>query len=837
MLDSTATRRRCLASASGRAGSAGLLTVILLLSGCGLLITPQHRIAVAKKEIKSGNWQGAAAELRTVIQGHPDNAEAWQLLARVSYDAGDIGGAQSSLKHAMAAGGKGQDLDALRLEVWLAAGRAKDVIAAISGHTVHPGEPTASIDLARAYEATGQADKAIAILQPLITQHPDLTMGRVVLAEAFARQGQLDQALQQLGTAMQRDTRSAQPPLLKGRILAARGEYPAAEEALALALQRMRPAEPIFYRTGALVVLTEARLAQGKIAAAAQSQAVLAKIAPSAPASQFLAGRIELAQGHLSAGINQLQAVVVRAPGFMEARLYLGAAELAQGNLQQAQQQLEQVVQAVPDNVEARNLLATVRLRLGNPESALSVLTPALESQPADPGLLSLLGTAGHAGDTKAAVQALERKLQADSKDQTAAINLARLQAATADFAGARKTLTTALAANPEALSIRLALVGVLVRTKSFPQALSLLKAADKPGAAPGLKLAIARVQIAQGDLKAAQATLDQAIAAQPHQAALVEDAGVLLLQANQYGAALARFAQATVLAPNNAAYWLNSARAQLALNQAAAARASLLKAQGIQPNWPPVVGILAFMDLHAGKSAAALARVNALVAAQPKDAAALALKGYVEGAAGNTGAALVAYKQAQSLHPTAQVAVQLFRLRLAIHHADPQKPLEDWLSREPGDWGVHEILGEYYLGSHALHRAARQFEATVRQAPDNVVALNNLAWVYSHLDDPRAESIAERAYKLAPQIPQVDDTLGWILVRQHEAARAVPLLARAVKLNPADPEVQYHYAYALSSSGKTVEAKRVLAGLLSTSKPFQSRADAQRLLAALKHT
>jgi tetratricopeptide (TPR) repeat protein len=837
MLDSTATRRRSLASVTRRAANAGPLALMVLLSGCGLLITPQHRIAVARKEIKTGQWQSAAAQLRTVIQGHPHNAEAWKLLARVSFDAGDISGARSSLKHAMAAGASGPGLDALRLEVWLAEGRSKDAIAALTGDTLHPGEPTAGIDLARAYDAAGQAEKAVAVLQPLLAQRPDLTRARVVLAEALARQGQPDQALRQLDTALQRDPRSPLPPLLKGRILAARGQYAAAEEALTLALKRMSPAEPIFYRTGALIVLTEARLAQGEIAAATQSQAVLARIAPSAPASQYLAGRIDLARGNLSAGVNELQGVVIRAPGFMQARLYLGAAELAQGNLQQAQQQLEQVVQAMPDNVQARNLLATVRLRLGDPEAALSVLTPALASQPADPGLLSLLGKAGHASGARPAVQALERTLRTDSKNQTAAINLARLQASTGDLAGAQKTLRTALAANPEALSVRLALAGVLVRTKAFPQAVAVLKAGEKPGAVPGLDLAIARVQLIQGDLKSAQATLDQAIAAHPGEAGLVEDAGVLLLEANQYGAALARFAEATVLAPNNALYWVNSARAQLALDDAAAARASLLKAVRIRPDWPPAVGLLALMDLHAGKGPAALQRIDALVAARPKDPAALALKGYVEGAEGHTTAALAAYTQAQTLHPTAQVALQLFRMRLASHHADAQKPLEDWLAREPGDWRVHEILGEYDLETHALRPAARQFEATVREAPDDVLALNNLAWVYSRLDDPRAESIAERAYKLAPQTAQVIDTLGWILARQHQAARAVPLLARAVKLNPKDPEVEYHYAYALSSSGNAGEAKRVLTRLLSTSQPFQSRADAQRLLAALKHT
>ncbi len=821
-----------------RAGRLGALAAVsIVFSGCGLLITPQHRIAVARTEMKAGRWQAAAGELRTVVQGHPGNAEAWKLLAEVSFGAGDISGAQSSLQHALAAGAKGPEVDALRLRFWLAAGQPKKVIAAVAGHTVHPGEPARSLDLARAYLATGQADRALAVLQPLLAQRADLTRGRVVMAEALAAQGKLQQALQQLDAAMRGDTKSPYPPLLEGRILASRGQYAAAEQALDVALKRMPPAQPVLERAGALIVLAEAQLAQGKTDAAAKTQAVLAAQVPGAPVVEMLAGRIELARGHLSAGVNRLEDVVAKAPGFIEARLYLGAAELDQGNLQQAQQQLEQVVQAQPDNLPARKLLATVRLRLGEPAGALSVLTPALESpsqSTVDPQLLYLLAAAGGAPGSEPAVQKLERKLRADSKSQAAVLNLARLQAATGNLTGARDTLSAALAAHPDALPVRLTLAGVLLRSKAFPQALAVLQAADKPGAGPGIKLAVARVQLAQGNLEAAQGTLDQAIAAQPNRAPLIESAGALLFEANQYGAALQRFAQATALEPGNALYWLNSARAQLALHQTAAARESLLKAARIRPNWLPVVGILAFLDVHAGNRQAALARVNALVAGHRNDAPALALKGSVEAALGDTGAAIAAYTQAQALDPTAQIAVQLYRLQLASHRADAEKPLEDWLAREPGDWRVREILGEYDLAIHALRPAAQQFETTVQQSPDDVIALNNLAWIYGKLEDPRAVAMAERVYKLAPQVPQVDDTVGWILARRNEAARAVPLLARAAKLIPSDPDVAYHYAYALSKSGKPYKAREVLTGILSTSRSFDSRAAAQRLLASL---
>jgi len=798
MPDTTTRRGRFQAVNAARAGSVGPLAVCLLLSGCGLFITPQHRIAVASKDIKAGRWQEAAFELRTVIQRDDGNAGAWQLLAELSLDAADLNGAQSALTHALAAGARGPDFDALRIQAWLAAGQPQTVLDAITRRTVDPGEPRRSLALARAYLALGRADDALQTLRPVVAQQPDLTEARVVIAAALAHEGQLDQALAELDGAMQHDSTSPLPRLMRGSILASRGQYGAAEASLMAALQRMPLAQPLPDRGRALVLLTEARLAQGKTDAAAASQSTLAKLAPSAVAG-LLGARIELARGDLTDGVDKLEGVVAQVPGYTAARLYLGAAELARGDLQQAQEQLQHVVQAAPDNLEARKLLATARLDLGEPESALAVLIPTLGAQTADPQLLSLAGAAGsRTGNGAALVRQLERKLHSDPKNEPLALNVAGLQARTGDLAAARSTLEAALTTSPNSVPLRLKL---------------------------------ARVALAQGDLKAAQSVLDQAIASQRGQAPVVEQAGILLLDANQYDAALARLAQATTLEPDNALYWLNAARAQLALNQTAAARESLGRAAQIHPQWLPAVGMLALMDLHAGDGPGALRRVDAVIGGKPRDAGALALRGYVEAALGNSAAAVAAYEQAQEIRPTAVVAVQLYRLKLGSHSLAPAKPLQDWLTREPNDWRVHAVLAEYFLGQRSWRPAAAQLEAALQEEPQSVVALNNLAWIYSAIGDPRAESLAERAYQLEPQSGEVDDTLGWILANQHESARAVPLLAEAARRIPADPEIAYHYAYALIADGNPGEGRRILTRILSTSQPFASRVDAQRLL------
>jgi predicted Zn-dependent protease len=241
-------------------------------------------------------------------------------------------------------------------------------------------------------------------------------------------------------------------------------------------------------------------------------------------------------------------------------------------------------------------------------------------------------------------------------------------------------------------------------------------------------------------------------------------------------------------------------------------------------------------MDVREHNDKAALDRVNALLASEPHDPGALTLKGDVEAASGKPADAQAAYVAAQQQQPSATVAVKEFQVALAAHDSQPEKPLLDWLAKQPNDARVRDVLGNYYLGKHDLRGAARAFEAVVRLAPGNVVALNNLAWVDDRLGDAHAEALAQRAHALAPQSANVDDTLGWILARKgDEAARAVPLLAQAVKLAPRDPEIRYHYAYALVQDGQRAEAREILSKLLADHASFDSHSDAERLLAATR--
>lgn len=929
--------RKRIGVSPARAGVLSVLLSSLALTGCGAFLTAHYLMERAQRDMKAGRWQEGAFELRALLHKEPHNAQAWLLLARLSLDVADPGGAQSALNQALKIGIRGPQVDLLRARTWLATGQPKALIDALSHGTLHLSEPNRTLMLARALLAVDRPEQALETVHPLLALQPGLTEARVMLAESLAQEGKLAQALEQLATAERLDPKSPEPPLLIGRIDGWLGQYPAAQQSLKIALERMPPPEPLMHRVTALVALTESRLALGRVAAAARSEAILAKLAPVAPATMLLDARIKLARGDLVGSTSELEQVVLRTPNYVQARMVLGAALLKQGDLEQAQQQFQQVVQRTPDNLQARKFLGEVQLELGQPGAALSVLTPVLGAPNLDQQLISLFSAAaGRPGNSQSVITALARSrrehprnqgiattlaavylntghaaralallektpeddnverdmlliqalnatsgaeaagaeagrlvaayprdsevldlaasywatqnqlqrsrtllrqaLAANPDDVATTIGLARVDELEGAADAAQHRLSAALASHPDVLAFRLALADMLLRTRAFGRARSILLAAKNASTSYAVQFGLAKVALAQGNLAQANGALDRAIAAQPARDALVEAAGQLLMQANQYAAALDRFAQAAHAEPDNALYWFETARAQLALNQPDAARATLERAARLRPHWLPLVSALALIDLRQGKGPAALSRVDALLASRPKDPGGLALKGDIELASGQPDAALAAYAEAQRVRPSAAVAVKLYNARLAAHATDPAQPLIDWLRRVPTDWRVRDVLGGYYLlVAHSLPQAVPEFRAVLRQAPNDIVALNNLAWSLGRMGNPEAQSFAERAYHLARQSAQVNDTLGWILASKGRDERALTYVNRAMELDPKDPRIAYHCAYVLAKTGQLARARQILSRILSSGQRFNSMRKAQRLLRRIK--
>jgi cellulose synthase operon protein C len=94
---------------------------------------------------------------------------------------------------------------------------------------------------------------------------------------------------------------------------------------------------------------------------------------------------------------------------------------------------------------------------------------------------------------------------------------------------------------------------------------------------------------------------------------------------------------------------------------------------------------------------------------------------------------------------------------------------------------------------------------------------------------------LAERAFAAAPAAPQIRDTLGWILLAQGEADRALTYLTVANSAAPDNANIQYHLAVALQRAGRSADARVMLETLLGSGASFTDKADAEKLLQELK--
>jgi tetratricopeptide (TPR) repeat protein len=162
-----------------------------------------------------------------------------------------------------------------------------------------------------------------------------------------------------------------------------------------------------------------------------------------------------------------------------------------------------------------------------------------------------------------------------------------------------------------------------------------------------------------------------------------------------------------------------------------------------------------------------------------------------------------------------------LEKLDILIHLTNDVKALMDI--------GIlHEQLKEY-------DQARQAYEKLLDADPKSLGALNNLACLYcEHLDDlDKAYQRAAKGRELYPRDPYIADTLGWILYKRHDYARALPLLLESLEKQPSSADIHYHAGMAHYMLGEEESARPLLRFALSR-KDFESSNEVLRSLKIL---
>ncbi len=729
-----------------------------------------------------------------------------------------------------------------------------------------------------------------AVLSDPLSGQPELLSARLARAQLFLADGRDDDAKADLAPVLKASPRNPLANYLAVLLDIHAGRWKEADEALA----QVGPALDRFKRGDVLLAIVDAEV--GRPEGALDAAERFNGRNPDDRAGVLLLARLYLMQRQSEKAIALLTGWNVPGRTGPEILSLLSQSYAMSGQTGAADATLRQAIK--PDDPRALVRLADVAAREGDNGLAAEALQNALDAPPRRPGApggsgaapASASGTAAvpSQGDTAAALvltllragqpdraaAALARLRQMPGEAERSDLLEGRVRLAEFDLAGARAAFDRAHARDPGSREAIVAVTQVMQLQGDGAGATALLRQAiDGRPTDRTLLAALVSLSTARHAPADALPALEAAHVAAPDDAYAATALSELYLRTGQPAKALTL---ADAMPAGSIQHLVLRAESERALGREDAAladwRSLLAKAPGDVSLRRRVVGTLLAdkrydaaapildeglashpddlglqgdaVTLAAARNGldGGLARADGF-ATRAADPGARLLKGDLLLRAGRFGEAAQAFAASRNGLP--QDADPGLAETLLLRQADAlgrsgdaagaTALLQDWQNGHPNRPAVLDALAESQIAAGALGPARGNLQAALKLRPDDVVALNNLAWIEQREGDlPDARTHAAAAYRIAPT-PQVADTLGAVLLADGgRGADALALLREASAGLPRDPSVQFHLAEALKQDGKPDAARAVLRPVLDDATPFDERVQAQRLMQSL---
>jgi len=732
--------------------------------------------------LMDGDLEQAVKLANDAVEIAPTNARAWYLKGILARSLGDLAGASSDFDQAAELLPSYLPAQIGRLGILLRLHRldqADQVADQI--REVYPKDPRSHYLEAvvqawrgnpRAMETSLQeADFLISRLPgDLLNEHaPTLLLAGVVRFNL----GQWGRAKDDLEAYL-----IVEPDAVGARVLLARielEEYDRPERAI----QLLEPlADQALGNVQALSLLTEAYMLGGQHLKAAQTVREALKKDPGDVFLRVQRAVNEFGLGRHDRSIEELVALAQRRPDLRNAGATLVVMQLRERNYAAAVESARELALRHPDNLTYINLFGSALSAADRFEAAQWAFELALAMDPgffpARQNLAELLLQRGRLAQARGH---LEFILDHHPREVGALMLLAQVYEAENEPERALAWAERALDADPGAVDVAIYQIDLLLELRRADEAVRVAEGIEVRAENPDdveLLSALGRAYIASARQATAQVVLRRGSAVAGYDARRLLEVAMLQREAGDLDGAI----------------W------------------SLRKAaEGDRQFLPPRMQ-LGEMLIELGRLKDAVVVVEELTQDFPQEPYADHLMGLIHRAEGDASAALESLRRAFAKKPSPLLAVRVYE---ALEDTDGVEAavafLEDWHAEHPTDGITSQTLAEGYYALGRTDEAVDLLEATLRQAPDNALLLNNLAAVYADADDPRALEHARRAYQLLPNAPEVADTLGWILVKQGELLEGLRYLRDAQTRAAEDAGISYHIAVALRDLGRTDEA------------------------------
>jgi putative PEP-CTERM system TPR-repeat lipoprotein len=754
------------------------------------------KLALARYAMLKGDDAQAQKRLEEARAIAPDSIEVMRFQGEMLRGAGDLEGAVKVFDGILAQ--YPNDLGALlsRGNVLLVLNRLpdaqRDVDAALK---LSPRSIPANYLDALLLAREGQLDKADDLLNKVAPSFGAMPQGYYLQGAIKYALGQYEQADISLTKYLARKPDQAGARRLRA-LIALRKKEPARAIALLQPVVDANPAD-----TAAMSVLAQAYVAMGKRDDAVRLYESAAKVSPDDASAQTRAALMHVRFGDALEGVTDLEKIAGSDKGANVAGPILVLSEMERGDVAKAASTAEALVKREGDDPIAQNLLGSVRIAQQRFSDAAAIFETLIKK---DPDFLAarrnLAVVRRELNDLDGAKQAYLDLLERKPDDLPAMMGLAELAAMSGDTKEAVKRLAKAREIAPR-------------------------------NPAPGERL----VQFYgfQRNWDAALKLAQEMEAQFPADPSVVDLAASVRAEMNDLPGAAAEFRALTQKLPNSDMVWWRYAGYQDRAGDKEGARTSLQKALAIAPDNQTYLEDLVKLDFSTKGLDAAVTTARSFSREQPVFSEILVAQAL--GYSRRYADAISVLTKAQRANPSSLGAVRLALMTYASgNREDARKSLEAWVKDHDGDVGARVGLADLLMTEHDYDGAQAIYEFVHARAPTNVIALNNLAWIYAKKRDARAPEFARQAYRLAPS-PQTADTLGWALMSGGDTKGALSYLKRAGAALPQDASIQYHLAVALKASGDKDQARVLLEQALKGTTSFDGKDDAQRLLDELQ--
>ncbi len=483
----------------------------LTLTACGGE-KPEAMLASARDYLAKDDLKAAVIQVKNALQENPELAEGRYLLGLALLRSGDVVGAETELRKAMALKySEDKTLPSLA-QAMLAKGEFKKLIQELADKSL--SEPGAKAELlstlSAAYQADGNSALAKSTLDAALLADPSNVPAQLLAVRWKAGGGDFDGAVVAVDAILAKSPTSYQAQKLKGDLLAAKA---LPDEAIA-AYRKVIELKPDL--TQARISILSILMQNGKLDEASKEFEALKKQAPNSPYTLYFETQLAYQKKDFTKAKEVVVQLLKITPDSAQALTLAGAIELQVGTVLQAEAYLTKALTAAPKAPLVRRLLTTTYLRSGQLDKAMAVLQPLLKEADSDPAISALAGEAFlQTGDVAKAQEYFAKATRQDPKNARTrtALALTHLAAGNASAIGELQ----AVADSDSGTMADMALISLSLRRGEFDKALKAIAGLEKKQ--PNRPLASnlrARTLLAKKDVAGARKAFERAIEIDP---------------------------------------------------------------------------------------------------------------------------------------------------------------------------------------------------------------------------------------------------------------------------------------------------------------------------------